>query len=344
MTSYVLLTGGLGYIGSHTAIQLIEKGFQLVIIDNLSNSSLEVLNRIYKITKIKPLFELGDLQDPIFLNHVFGKYKISSVIHFAGLKDVTESLIKPNHYYANNVSGSRNLFEAMKNADVKTLIFSASANVYGNPLKTPIAENHPLNPNNPYGKSKWMVEQILQDLQNSNSEWKIIILRYFNPVGAHHSGLIGELSTPNSVNLMSILCKIGLKQDMPIEIYGNDYETLDGTPIRDFIHIDDLANGHVASLELLNKSNSPHDPFIINLGTGKPTTVLQMVQAFITVTGINIPYHFSQRRKGDISISYADPTLAYQTLGWEAKKGIIEMCKDTWRWKLYESNPSKSFD
>ena len=304
MTSYVLLTGGLGYIGSHTAIQLIEKGFQLVIIDNLSNSSLEVLDRIYKITKIKPQFELGDLQDPIFLNHVFGKYKISSVIHFAGLKDVTESLIKPNHYYVNNVSGSRN----------------------------------------PYGKSKWMVEQILQDLQNSNSEWKIIILRYFNPVGAHHSGLIGELSTPNSVNLMSILCKIGLKQDMPIEIYGNDYETLDGTPIRDFIHIDDLANGHVASLELLNKSNSPHDPFIINLGTGKPTTVLQMVQAFITVTGINIPYHFSQRRKGDISISYADPTLAYQTLGWEAKKGIIEMCKDTWRWKLYESNPSKSFD
>jgi len=340
MTSYVLLTGGLGYIGSHTAVQLIEKGFQLVIIDNLSNSTLTVLDRIYKITSIKPLFEHGDLQDSVFLNHVFLKYNISSVMHFAGLKDITESLAMPDHYYANNVSGSLKLFEAMKNARVNTLIFSSSANVYGNPLKTPIAEDHPPNPNNPYGKSKWMVEQILQDLKCSNPEWKIIILRYFNPVGAHQSGLIGELSTPNSVNLISMLCKKALKSGTPIQIYGNDYETIDGTPIRDFIHIDDLANGHVATLELLSKCNCLNEAFVINLGTGRPTTVLQMVQTFIKATGINIPYHFSQRRKGDISISYTDATLAYKTLGWLAKKGIMEMCKDTWRWKLYESNSS----
>lgn len=337
--SYILVTGGLGYLGSHTVVQLLNKNYWTVVIDNLSNSDQTVVDRIYQITGKKPEFCEGDIRNSNFLSQVFNRYKISSVIHFAGLKDVSESLKNPIEYFSNNVSGSITLFEAMSKNEVDTLIFSSSANVYGDPISTPIAEDHPINPTNPYGKSKSMVEEILFGIKVAKPTWKIAILRYFNPIGAHNSGLIGEPSGTSKTNIMPVLCDAAYASNFPIPINGNDYLTADGTPVRDFIHVEDLASGHISTLEYLINSQEVIEPLTLNLGTGRPTTILQLLDAFSKATGIDMPFEFKSRREGDISISYTNPKKAQQILSWVASKSIDEMCEDAWRWKQYESPP-----
>lgn len=334
---YILVTGGLGYLGSHTVVQLLNNNYDVVIVDNLINSDRLVIDRIYQITGKTPIFCEGDIRDSIFLDQVFSAYKISSVIHFAGLKDVTDSIKNPLEYFSNNVTGSISLFEAMKKNAVNTVIFSSSANVYGDPISTPIAEDHPINPTNPYGKSKWMVEEILCAIAHALPNWRIAILRYFNPVGAHKSGLIGEPSSASRTNIMSVLCHAASGNNFPVPIYGNDYLTVDGSPIRDFIHVEDLSSGHIAALEFLLNSPKLSEPLTINLGSGKPTTVLQLVCAFSKATGIKMPFEFKPRRMGDISISYTNPEKAQRVLSWKVNRSIHEMCEDAWRWKQYES-------
>jgi len=341
LKKYVLVTGGLGYLGSHTVVQLLNSKYSVIIVDNLSNSDPSVLNRIEKITGMTSVFFRGDIRNSDFLDQIFNQYTITSVIHFAGLKDISESLKKPAEYYSNNVSGSITLLETMKKNGVHTIIFSSSANVYGNPISTPIAEDHPINPTNPYGRSKYMVEEILNDLKAAEPHWKIAILRYFNPVGAHKSGLIGECSGPNKTNIMPILCDAAYTKSVTVPIYGSDYPTEDGSPIRDFIHVDDLASGHMSCLEFLLNSKKSEEIVTVNLGTGKPTTILQLLRAFSEATGVVVSHEFKSRRKGDISVSYTNPDKAYQILSWRANKGIHEMCEDAWRWKTYESQFTK---
>lgn len=339
--SSVLVTGGLGYLGSHTVVQLMNKGYSVIVIDNLINSDQNVLDRIQKITGTVPIFCKGDIRNSHFLDQVFNQNTISSVIHFAGLKDVSESLTNPTDYFSNNVSGSIILFGSMRKNNVNTIIFSSSANVYGDPISTPIAEDHPINPTNPYGKSKWMIEEILKDIKTAEPNWKIAILRYFNPVGAHKSGLIGECFGPNKTNIMPVLCDAAYTKNFAIPVYGNDYSTNDGTPIRDFIHVEDLASGHISCLEYLLNSKGIEESLTLNLGTGRPTTILQLLHAFYEATGIVVPYEFKSRREGDISVSFTNPDKAYQALSWRANKNIHEMCEDAWRWKLYESQSTK---
>lgn len=330
----VLVTGGTGYIGSHTVVQLLRAGKEVLVLDNLSNSSKEVIGRIEKLSGKSLQFFEGDIRDHTLLRSIFESHSCNSVIHFAGLKAVGESEKQPLKYFDNNVTGSIVLFEEMFRARIHTLIFSSSATVYGDPGYACYHENTPLSPINTYGRTKLMVEDILRDLKKANPEMQIALLRYFNPVGAHDSGDIGEhpFGVPN--NLMPFISQVAVGKREKLMIYGGDYSTPDGTGLRDYIHVEDLAAGHLAALNSLNESNS----FItVNLGTGRPYSVLDMVHAFERASGKKIPYEIIGRRPGDLSEYYADPVLAKKVLGWEAKLGIDRMCLDTWRWQ--QQNP-----
>ena len=343
MKNKILVTGGAGYIGSHTCIALHQAGYDIVIYDNLSNSSIEAINRASKLAGQPIEFIEGDIRDAELLKQVFAEHQFFGVIHFAGLKAVGESVAKPLLYYNNNVSGTIILLEVMTEANVKNLVFSSSATVYGDPEVLPIDETSPRSCTNPYGQSKLTVEHILEDLAATNDGWNLIPLRYFNPVGAHPSGQIGE--DPNDIpnNLMPYISQVAVGKLEKLSIFGNDYPTVDGTGVRDFIHVTDLAQGHVAALNYLQQqlslSQTSSVGFLpINLGTGKGTSVLELVTAFSEVSGQDIPYQFSARRAGDIASCYASADKAKELLGWEAKLSITEMCQDTWRWQSINPN------
>lgn len=328
----VLVTGGIGYIGSHTCVELMRCGHDVVAIDNLSNSKHSVLERVRRITGKAPGFHQVDIRDQAGLEEIFRKYRFDAVIHFAGLKAVGESVEQPLRYYDNNVAGSVCLFEVMAKFDVKTLVFSSSATVYGDPATVPIREDFPLSATNPYGRSKLMIEDILRDVEKADPSWRIALLRYFNPVGAHESGLIGE--DPNGIpnNLVPYIAQVADGRRERLSVFGNDYPTSDGTGMRDYIHVVDLAIGHVKTLDKLAGATGVHT---YNLGTGRSHSVLEMVQAFEKASGKPIPYRFSPRRPGDIAVCYADPELASQELGWRAEKTVEQMCIDAWRWQLF---------
>ena len=325
----ILVTGGTGYIGSHTVVQLLEAGNQVVILDNLCNSKREVVNRIEQITGKRPDLVIGDIRDRATLRSLFANQTIDAVIHFAGLKAVGESVAEPLKYYDNNVSGSVVLFEEMARANVKTLVFSSSATVYGDPASVPISENAPLGAANPYGQSKLMVETILADLYNADPSWAIARLRYFNPVGAHVSGQIGEDPSGIPNNLMPFVAQVAVGKREKLAVFGNDYPTPDGTGVRDYIHVDDLAAGHLAALNALQNPGL----LTVNLGTGRGYSVLEMIEAFEAASGKKVPYDIVARRPGDIAACYADPSLAKELLGWAAQHDIDRMCEDTWRWQ-----------
>lgn len=327
----ILVTGGAGYIGSHTCISLHEAGFDFVVFDNLSNSSCESLKRVEKIIGKKIDFIEGDIRDRQALESVFKKYAIDSVVHFAGLKAVGESVEKPLEYYDNNINGTLVLLEVMKKYGCKKIVFSSSATVYGDPKTTPIKENFPVGATtNPYGRTKYFIEEILKDLYTSDNGFKIVILRYFNPVGAHESGTIGE--NPNGIpnNLMPFITQVAVKKREFLSIFGGDYDTHDGTGVRDYIHVVDLANGHVKALEKISNINKV---LTVNLGTGIGYSVLDVVKAFEKASGVNIPYKIVDRRAGDIAKCFANPSYAKEVLSWEATRGIEEMCEDSWRWQ-----------
>ena len=333
MKNKILVTGGAGYIGSHTCIALHEAGYDIVVYDNLSNSSHEAMNRISNLIGKPVEFIEGDIRDAESLRQVFAAHQFFGVIHFAGLKAVGESVAKPLMYYNNNVSGTITLLEVMTEYNVKRLVFSSSATVYGDPETLPIDESSKRSCTNPYGQSKLVVEHILEDLAVSDSDWNLITLRYFNPVGAHSSGQIGE--DPNDIpnNLMPYISQVAVGKLSQLNIFGNDYATIDGTGVRDFIHVTDLAQGHVAALNYLEQQNSALGFLPINLGTGTGTSVLELVTAFSEVSGQKIPYQFADRRAGDIASCYASADKAQSLLGWQAKLSITEMCQDTWRWQ-----------
>ena len=328
----ILVTGGAGYIGSHTVVQLLEAGRQVLILDNFSNSKPMVLQRIARIAGRQAEFVEGDVRDERLLNYLFREYPLSSVIHFAGLKAVGESVAQPLRYYENNVAGSIALLAAMQRANVKTLVFSSSATVYGDPHSVPIREDFPLSATNPYGRSKLMIEDILRDAAAAESQWRIALLRYFNPVGAHESGLIGEDPQGIPNNLMPYISQVAVGLRPFLQVFGNDYPTPDGTGVRDYIHVVDLARGHLAALDALGK---PHaDPVLtLNLGTGRGYSVLEMVAAFARASGREVPYRVVGRRPGDVAACYADPTRAHELLGWQAEKSLDDMCHDAWRWQ-----------
>ncbi len=331
---YILVTGGAGYIGSHTVIQLLEAGYTPIVFDNFSNASKESIHRVEQITGEQIIVIEGDMRNREDLTQVFTQYQIESVIHFAGLKAVGESVAKPLYYYENNVYGTLILCEVMAKYGCKSMVFSSSATVYGDPHTVPIKEDFPLSATNPYGRSKLMIEEILHDLYTSDQEWRIILLRYFNPIGAHPSGLIGE--DPNGIpnNLMPYITQTAVGKLSCLGVFGDDYDTIDGTGVRDYIHVVDLAEGHLRSLE---KISSIDKVLAINLGTGKGYSVLEVVAAFEKASGREIPYCIAPRRDGDIASCYADPTYAREVLGWKATRGIEEMCVDAWRWQ--EKNP-----
>lgn len=333
----VLVTGGTGYIGSHTCVELIKCGHEVVVIDNLSNSKQSVLERVRRITGKAPAFHQVDIRDQADLEEIFRKYRFDAVIHFAGLKAVGESVEQPLRYYDNNVAGSACLFEVMAKFDVKTLVFSSSATVYGDPATVPIREDFPLSATNPYGRSKLMIEDILRDVAKANPSWRIALLRYFNPVGAHESGWIGE--DPNGIpnNLVPFIAQVADGRRERLSVFGNDYPTIDGTGMRDYIHVVDLAIGHVKTLDKLAGATGVHT---YNLGTGRSHSVLEMVEAFEKASGKTIPYRFAPRRPGDIAVCYADPARALQELGWRAEKTVDQMCIDTWRWQLFAQQNS----
>jgi UDP-glucose 4-epimerase len=331
----ILVTGGTGYIGSHTVLQLLEAGQQVVILDNYSNSSSESLTRVEKITGKKATLYEGDIRDSELLNEIFSKHEIDGVIHFAGLKAVGESVALPLKYYENNVYGTLNLCKAMDEHNVKNIVFSSSATVYGDPTELPLHEKLPTgNPTNPYGQSKLMVELMLTDLYKADSEWNVVLLRYFNPAGAHPSGLIGE--DPNGIpnNLMPFITQVATGKREYLSVFGDDYDTPDGTGVRDYIHVDDLAAGH---LKALNKLEQNAGLVTYNLGTGQGYSVLDMVTNFEKASGQKVPYKVTPRRSGDVAACYADPNLAAEELGWTAQKGLKEMCEDSWRWQ--STNP-----
>lgn len=334
----ILVTGGLGYIGSHTVISLISNNFHPIIIDNLSNSRLDVLKKIKNISGIVPKFFEGDIRDEEFLSRIFNENKIDGVIHFAGLKDVSDSVKNPKKYYDVNVHGTKILIEQLKKFDIKKIIFSSSATIYGEPKILPIPETHPINTINPYGENKVMIERLLEGLCTYDAQWKATSLRYFNPIGAHPSGLLGEVNSKNISNVMPHILNVALKEVSYLNIYGNDYDTKDGTGVRDYIHIMDLVEGHIAALSYLDKQNG-HIAF--NLGTGKGVSVLDLKNTFEYVTNQEIPYRFSKKRKGDVSSSYADSSKANKELQWEAKMSLREMCEDSFRWGLNEKNHNK---
>ncbi len=326
----ILVTGGTGYIGSHTVVELLAAGKDVLILDNYANSSPKVLERIAKISGRAPAFREGDIRDVDGLRALFAAHRIEAVIHFAGLKAVGESVEQPLTYYDNNVNGTLCLLQAMRQAGVRRLVFSSSATVYGDPHHVPIREDFPLQATNPYGRSKLMVEEMLRDLQRAEADWQIAILRYFNPVGAHPSGLIGE--NPNGIpnNLMPFVAQVAVGKRAQLSVFGNDYPTPDGTGVRDYIHVVDLAQGHLAALAALARSGQS---LTVNLGTGQGYSVLDMVRAFEAASGRPVPYQIVARRAGDIATCYADPQLAGELLGWQARRGIGEMCADAWRWQ-----------
>ncbi|MFK0574043.1 UDP-glucose 4-epimerase GalE, partial [Endozoicomonas sp.] len=326
--SKILVTGGAGYIGSHTCVELLNDGYEIIVLDNLSNSSDESLKRVQEITGKSLEFVQGDIRDLELLNTLFSNNEISAVIHFAGLKAVGESVSMPLAYYDNNVHGTLVLLEAMKQANVKTLAFSSSATVYGDPASLPISEDFPTSATNPYGRSKLMVEEILQDLHVSDDSWRIALLRYFNPAGAHPSGKIGE--DPNDIpnNLMPYISQVAIGKLEKLSVFGNDYPTHDGTGVRDYIHVVDLAIGHVRAIEKLQKTTGAH---AWNLGVGNGYSVLEMVAAFEKASGQPVPYKIAPRRSGDIAACYANPEKALKELGWKAEKGLEEMVADSWR-------------
>ena len=333
----ILVTGGAGYIGSHTLIELIAAGFTPVVYDNLSNSSPASLARVQQIVGQSIEFIEGDILDTQLLAKTFAAHDFTAVIHFAGLKAVGESVAKPLWYYQNNVAGTLNLLDAMTNAQVKNLIFSSSATVYGEPQALPIVESSPRSATNPYGQSKLMIEYMLEDLAKSDNHWQLISLRYFNPIGAHHTGTIGE--NPNGIpnNLMPYVSQVAVGKLPQLSVFGNDYDTVDGTGVRDYIHVVDLAKGHVAALQYLqHQTQLGFEP--INLGTGKGTSVLELVNAFIKTTGQPVPYSIAPRRPGDIASCYASSDKAKSLLGWQAEFDIERMCADTWRWQSQNPN------
>lgn len=331
--SKVLVTGGTGYIGSHTVVELIDAGYEAVVADNLSNSDSEVLVRLEKITgKNIPFYKI-DIRDKKSLTKIFKKYNIDSVIHFAGLKAVGESVSRPIEYYSNNIGSTLALLEVMQENNVKKIVFSSSATVYGDPDKVPITENMPANKaTNPYGWSKVMNEQILQDVFAADDKWQISILRYFNPIGAHESGLIGENPKDIPNNIMPYIAQVAVGKLEKLSVFGNDYDTPDGTGVRDYIHVIDLSRGHMAALKHLKSGVMIH-----NLGTGKGTSVLELVRAFEDASGKKIPYEIVGRRTGDIAICYADCTKAEEELGWRTKLTMFDSCRSSWNWQ--STNP-----
>ncbi|MEH7336798.1 UDP-glucose 4-epimerase GalE [Neobacillus drentensis] len=331
----ILVTGGTGYIGTHTCVELLTAGYEIIVVDNFSNSKPESLNRIKEITGKDFKFYEIDLLNRNGLEDVFASNQIDSVIHFAGLKAVGESVSMPLHYYHNNITGTLILCDVMKKYNVKNLVFSSSATVYGMPERVPISEDFPLTATNPYGRTKLMIEEILRDLYIADNSWSIALLRYFNPIGAHESGLIGE--DPNGIpnNLMPFITQVAVGKLKELQVFGSDYPTVDGTGVRDYIHVIDLASGHLKALEKVMTSNGVE---AYNLGTGTGYSVLEIVSAFEKASGMKVSYRIVDRRPGDVAVCYADPSKAQNELGWIAKKGIEEMCKDSWRWQ--KNNPN----
>lgn len=329
----ILVTGGAGYIGSHTCVELLLAGHEVVVLDNFSNSHPEALRRVEQITGRKLRFIEGDIRDQVAIEAILRQHGCRAVIHFAGLKAVGESVEKPLTYYDNNVVGTHRLLTAMQNCGVETLVFSSSATVYGEPQRLPLAEDHPLSATNPYGRSKLIIEDMLRDLWRANSNWRIAILRYFNPVGAHESGLIGEDPQGIPNNLMPYVAQVAVGRREYLNVWGSDYPTHDGTGVRDYIHVVDLALGHIKALDALNDPQS----FEVNLGTGIGYSVLDVVKAFESASCQRVPYRLSPRRPGDVAACYADPALAEQLLGWKAERNLAAMCKDHWRWQKQNS-------
>ena len=338
----ILVTGGAGYIATHTLVELHNNGYKFVVYDNLSNSSVEAIKRVERIIGQKIDFEIGDIRDKEKLHRLFLSYKIDSVIHFAGLKAVGESVEKPLEYYDNNVNGTLVLLEVMQESNCKNIVFSSSATVYGNPESTPIKEAFPVGATtNPYGTSKYMIERILQDLTASNDTWKIAILRYFNPVGAHESGLIGE--DPNGIpnNLMPFIAQVAVGKRECLNIFGGDYDTKDGTGVRDYIHVVDLANAHLRAIQYLEQDDIKYNPLIANIGTGAGYSVFDMVKSFEKASKRKIQHKIVKRREGDIAECYADPIFAEEVLGFKAEKTIENMCEDSWQWQNKNPNGYK---
>ena len=332
-----LLTGGAGYIGSHTAIELINHGHEVVIFDNFSNSHPEAVHRVGQITgRSIPLID-GDVRDQQALEAALKQHSIDSVVHFAGKKAVGESVAQPVDYYDNNVNGTLVLLRAMKNCGVSKLVFSSSATVYGSPHYLPLDEKHPTSVTNPYGRSKLMVEEILTDLYHSDPQWSLAVLRYFNPIGAHESGLIGEDPSDIPNNLLPYIAQVAVGRRERLQIFGGDYDTVDGTGVRDYIHVVDLARGHVKALEKLASLSKP-EHLTVNLGTGSGYSVLEVLHAFEKACGKALPYTITDRRPGDVASCYANPSHALATLGWQAEHTLDSMCADTWRWQSRNPN------
>ena len=338
----ILVTGGAGFIGSHTCVELLSAGFDVTVFDNFCNSHPEALKRVERITGMRPRLIRGDCRDRAAVVEALHESRAEAVIHFAGLKAVGESVKQPLTYYDNNVVGTLRLLEAMIECKVKTLVFSSSATVYGDPLKLPLTEDHPLSSTNPYGRSKLMIEEMLRDLKASDSSWRIGILRYFNPVGAHASALIGEDPRGIPDNLMPFVSQVAVGRREILNVWGDDYPTSDGTGVRDYIHVVDLALGHIKALTALASSESfqgvgEDGCLTVNLGTGTGYSVLNVVRAFEQASGRKVPFQIAPRRPGDIAACYADSSLANELLGWRAERGLEEMCVDAWRWQ--DGNP-----
>ncbi len=335
----ILITGGAGYIGSHTCVTLLQAGYEVLVLDNLSKSKKESLRRVEIITGKKIHFVHADIRDIAALRKVFSGYSIDGVIHFAGLKSISESINSPLKYYDNNVTGSMVLVQVMAEFEVRALVFSSTAAVYGAATASPIQENATLAATNPYGLYKLMIEQICTDIAISNDSWSIAILRYFNPVGAHPSGQMGEHANDAPSNLMPNICRVAVNGNEQVEVFGNDYPTIDGTGIRDYIHVMDLAEGHVRALAWLKNNTGKH---VFNLGAGHGFSVLEMIKTFEQVSGATIPYKISPRRLGDLPVIYADTSKAEKELGWKAELSIQAMCKDAWNWQV--QNPQGYVD
>ena len=336
----ILVTGGAGFIGSHTCVELLNVGYEVVVVDNLCNSSEEAVKRVEKITGKSVKFYNADIRDEAALNEIFDKESIDSVIHFAGLKAVGESVAKPLEYYQNNIAGTIVLCDVMKNHGVKNIIFSSSATIYGDPAFIPITEECPKGTcTNPYGWTKWMLEQILTDLHKADNEWNVVILRYFNPIGAHKSGMIGEDPKGIPNNLMPYISQVAIGKLESLGVFGDDYDTHDGTGVRDYIHVVDLAIGHVKALKKIDENAGV---CVYNLGTGAGYSVLDMLHAFEKACGKTLPYQIKDRRPGDIAVCYADAKKAKEELGWTAERGLEEMCEDTWRWQSQNPNGYES--
>lgn len=339
MNKTILITGGAGYIGSHTTLALLQTSFDVVVLDNLSNASAESLRRVAKLAGRAPVFVEGDIRDRALLDQIMTKHSVHAVLHFAGLKAVGESVDKPLKYYSNNVGGTINLCQAMATAGVFNLVFSSSATVYGDPVIVPITEDQAVGKiTNPYGRSKFMVEQVLGDLAASDTRWRMALLRYFNPVGAHESGQIGE--DPHGIpnNLLPYISQVAVGKLTDLAVFGQDYPTIDGTGVRDYIHVMDLAEGHMAALESMNSQQINAGVNIWNLGTGQGYSVLQMVKAFEAASGRRVPCRYAPRRPGDIATSYANPAKAAKDLGWIAKRDLSAIMRDAWFWQMLNPN------